>query len=278
MNSRFLLLSAGALVAVSSVHAQLLSETFSYANGALETVSSGAWTVHSGGTLNTPTAGPNLDVISGKASILQSDSSGGRADLNMPFSGATTFDPTVATGTIYYGLTVNFTALPNAVGSYFAHLKSSTTANEFYGRLGANTEGAADGSFRLAISSEGWNASVTTEYPLDLSLNTAYRVVVKYDMSSDRASLWINPDSEGSTNVSSTDAPTYAAGSLIGQFALRQGTSTGSPTGFPGALTVDDVLVGTSFAAVATPVPEPEEWAAIAGAGLIGFALWRRRR
>ncbi len=26
-----------------------------------------------------------------------------------------------------------------------------------------------------------------------------------------------------------------------------------------------------------TPVPEPAEWAAMAAAGLVGFALWRRR-
>jgi hypothetical protein len=88
----------------------------------------------------------------------------------------------------------------------------------------------------------------------------------------------VDPVSESSASVVSTDAPGYAAGSLIGQFALRQGTSGTSPIGFPGALTVDDVLAGTSFAAVATPVPEPEEWAALFGAGLVGFALWRRRR
>jgi hypothetical protein len=269
MNSRFLLLTAGALLAASSVHAQLLSESFNYANGALETVSSGAWSIHSG------TAALNID--GGKAIINQGDATSGLADLNRPFTGAVTYDPTTSSASIYYGLTVNFSTLPNAVGSYFAHLKSSTAANEFYGRLGANTEGAASGSFRLAISSEGWSAVTTTESPTDLSLDTDYRVVVRYDMSSDRATMWVNPVSESSTSVASTDAPTYAAGSVIGQFALRQGTS-GTPAGFPGMLTVDDVLVGTTFAAVATPVPEPEEWAAIAGAGLIGFALWRRRR
>ncbi len=270
MNSRFLLLSAGALVAASSVQAQLLNESFNYANGALETVSSGAWTIHSGTTA--------LNVDGGKALINQGDSTSGLADLNAPFAGAVTYDPTTSSDSLYYGLTVNFSSLPNAVGSYFAHFKSSTTANEFYGRLGASTEGAGAGSFRLAISSEGWNAATTTESPTDLALDTDYRVVVKYDMSTDRATMWVNPVNEGSTSVVSTDAPGYLAGSLIGQFAIRQGTSTGSPTGFPGMLTVDDILVGTSFAAVATPVPEPEEWAVLAGAGLIGFALWRRRR
>jgi hypothetical protein len=268
MNFRFLLLSAGALVVASSVQAQLLNESFNYSNGALETVSGGAWTIHSG---TTP-----LSVDGSKAVIDQGDATSGKADLNTPFAGALTFDPTTSSGSLYYGLTVNFSSLPNSVGSYFAHLKSSTVANEFYGRLGASTEGAGAGSFRLAISSESWSAATTTESPTDLSLDTDYRVVVKYDMSTDRATMWVDPANEGSTSVVSTDPPSYATGSLIGQFALRQGTS-GTPAGFPGILTVDDVLVGTSFAAVATPVPEPEDWAAIAGAGLIGFALWRRR-
>ncbi len=269
MNLRFFLLSAGALVAASSVHAQLLNESFNYANGALETVSGGAWTIHSGSTA--------LSIDGGKAIINQGDTTGGMADLNTPFVGGLTYDPTTSSDSLYYGLTVNFSSLPNTGGSYFAHFKSSTTANEFYGRLGASTEGAGAGSFRLAISTEGWSAAATTESLTDLSLDTDYRVVVKYDMSTDRATMWVDPVNEASTGVVSPDAPGYAAGSLIGQFALRQGTS-GTPTGFPGILTVDDVLVGTSFAAVATPVPEPEEWAAIAGAGLIGFALWRRRR
>ncbi len=269
MNSRFLLLSAGALVAACSAQAQLLNESFNYANGALETVSGGAWTIHSGSVA--------LNVDGGKAIINQGDTTGLLADLNVPFVGGVTYDPTTSSDSLYYGLTVNFSSLPNSAGSYFAHLKSSTTLNEFYGRLGASTEGAGAGSFRLAISTEGWTAATTTESPTDLSLDIDYRVVVKYDMTSDRATMWVNPVNEASTSVVSTDAPSYLAGSLVGQFALRQGTSV-SNTGFPGMLTVDDVLVGTTFAAVATPVPEPEEWAAIAGAGLIGFALWRRRR
>lgn len=269
MNSRILLLSAGALVVASSAYAQLLNESFNYANGALETVSGGAWTIHSGTTA--------LSIDGGKAIINQGDATSGMADLNTPFVGGVTYDPATSSDSLYYGLTVNFSSLPNATGSYFAHFKSSTAANEFYGRLGASTEGAGAGSFRLAISSEGWSASTTTESPADLSLDTDYRVVVKYNMSTDRATMWVNPANEASASVVSTDAPGYAAGSLIGQFAIRQGTS-GTPAGFPGILTVDDILVGTTFAAVATPVPEPEEWAAFAGAGLIGFALWRRRR
>jgi hypothetical protein len=53
--------------------------------------------------------------------------------------------------------------------------------------------------------------------------------------------------------------------------ALRQG-GNGASTGNYTGLQIDNLVVSY------TPVPEPEEWAAIVGAGLVGFALWRRRR
>ncbi|MFT3785803.1 MAG: hypothetical protein QM770_06500 [Tepidisphaeraceae bacterium] len=237
--------------AASSQGALLLSDSFSYPDGPIPS----PWAIHSGTNSGTTA----LNIASGKAVINQGDTHGSGADANSALSSS--FDPsTDNTSVIYAGFTVNFSALPvngDSDGSYFAHLKSSA-ANEFYARIGANTNGAAAGKLRLTIADEVWNVAGTIEHPTDLDLNTTYQVVMKFDLSTDRATLWVNPATEASTSVTATDAPSYAAGT-INAFALRQGTSG---TGAPGILTVDDLKVATTFAEV---VPEPATLCGLAG-------------
>lgn len=228
--------------------ALLLSEDFDYADGSLTNIAAGLWSWHSGsgGALT-------LNCVSSRAFIDQNDDLTGRDDYNRPLNAS--FDVLADNSSqIFIGLTVNFTALPNAAvtnlsGSYFAHLKS-TALNEFYARLGANRIGAASGRFRLAIASESWPATGTIQHPQDLALNQDYRVVVKFDLATDRATLWIDPVDETSLSVTSTDAPSYLAGS-IATFALRQGT-TGD--GAPGDIYVDTVRIATTFPEVVRPV------------------------
>ena len=223
----------------------------------------------------------NLLVSGGEVLIAQAGTAGSRDDANKAFDGGVTFDPVADnTSSIYYAMDVNFSALPTAAtaGSYFAHLKS-TTANEFYARVGANVEGAGAGQFRLSIVNETWNTGNSVEFPQDLDLDVTYRLVVRLNLATDQTTLWVNPSSESSTSVTATDAISYAG--TIAQIALRQGTSntngTGTPSGGPGDLAVDNLIVGTSFNQV-SPVPEPEEYAAMFGAVLIGFGIWRRVR
>jgi hypothetical protein len=250
----------------------LLTEDFSYADGDLTNVAAPVWNYHSGG--GTPTTA--LSNSLGRAFINQNDAGGGMGDANILLS--STFDPSTDNlSKIYVGFTVNFSALPfnagtSTAGSYFAHLKSSA-ANEFYGRIGANQEGAAAGTFRLAITTEAWaNGATTVEFPQDLNLSTSYFVVMRYDLATDRATLWVDPAGEGSTSVTSTDAPTYAAG-LINAFALRQGTSGTSPNfGAPGDIFIDNLRVATSFA----EIPEPSSLA-LAGLGMLVLAIRRRK-
>jgi hypothetical protein len=266
----------GALAALPSADAQLVFDSFGYADGAIQTVSGGGWAIHS-----PTTPANNLLVSGGEVLIAQAGTAGNRDDANRPFIGGVTFDPaTDNTSVFFYGLDVNFSALPTAgtPGSYFAHLKS-TAANEFYARLGANLDGAATGSFRVAIANEAWTTATSVEFPQDLSLDVTYRLVVRLDLATDQSTLWVNPTSIGSPSVTATDTIGYAAGT-IAQIALRQGTSnngTGTPSGGPGDLAVDNLMVGTTFDQVSV-VPEPEEYAALSAFALVGFGLWRRMK
>jgi hypothetical protein len=250
----------------------LLNEPFNYADGRLADLSSGTWVNHSG---TTP-----LDVMGGSAFINQADTTGGREDVNRALS--VSFDPaTDNTSRLYAGFTVNFSSLPAnngtaSAGSYFAHFKSSA-ASEFYARIGANQEGAASGSFRLALGNEAWSSSASIEYPQDLALGVSYNVVVRLDLATDQATLWVNPVDESSTSITATDAISYAAGGSIAAFALRQGTTGTAPNdGAPGALALDNLVVATTFNE-AQVIPEPSTWAMLMLGGLaFGWALRRQ--
>ena len=133
--------------------------------------------------------------------------------------------------------------------------------------------GAADGKFRVAVANASWSTANSAEFPLDLSLGVAYDIVVRYDLTTRRTTLWVNPTSASDASVTATDGP--AGDQLaIGAINLRQGISSG--TGAPGVIRIDDLAVGNSFESV-TAVPEPVELG-IASAGVLGaFALLRRR-
>lgn len=274
MKNRTLLCLAAVAALGSAARADvLLDEPFSYDDGNLLTLAGGSWRVHSG---TIP-----LTILGGQAVIDQGTTATGREDLNRLLS--TSYDPlTDNTSVLYASFTVNFSELPPVpgtftAGSYFFHLKSSA-ANEFYGRVGATIEGAAPGSFRLSVANESWSSANTAEYPLDLSLNTTYTVAIKYDLATDRTTLWVDPTSEASTSVTATDTVSYAATGRIEAAALRQGTTGTAPNdGAPGKLTVDNLVVATTFGEAVTVVPEPSTWALLGlGALALGFAARRR--
>lgn len=267
----------GMLAFASALQAQpLMTDTFSYANGPLTNVAAGIWNWHSGngGALT-------LNVVDGRAFIHQPDAASGRDDYNRSIGGS--FDPATDNLTkLYAGFTVNFSALPFAsgtgtAGSYFAHFKSSTTSGDFYGRVGANQEGAAAGTFRLAVANKNWDTATSIEFPQDLNLNQDYQVVLRLDLATDQSTLWVNPANENSPSVTATDTYTYTAGALLDQFGLRQGTSGSSGNvGAPGDIYFDNLAVGTTFTSVLTPVPEPNSIFLLA-AGLALF-VWRGSR
>jgi hypothetical protein len=213
--------------------AVILADNFDYADGPLVSVSEGKWTGHSG-------TAEQAAVVSGSLKLSQSLSE----DVNALLAG----EPygIEQAEAIYARFTATFTALPSgATGTYFAHFKDSTATAGFRGRVFATTNGAAPGSFRLGIAAA---ANTPTDlFPVDLSLHTTHRVICRLAMSDNTATLWVDPRSESDVSATSTDSATQKA---ISAFAFRQSLSSGAGMG---ELTVDDLVVATTFEEVAAP-------------------------
>lgn len=211
----------------------VLSDSFTYSNGSLVTNSGFFWQTHSGTTGQT-------QVISGQVQLSQSQSEDVSAALtNAPFN----------TGTLYACFVVNFSALPNGTGTYFAHFKDNGTSL-FRARVFVTTSGAAPGKFRVGIANGATAPSALI--PADLSLDTDYTLVLRYGVNPPASTLWIDPDSESAT-TNRADATNSATTVGITMFALRQ---AGASPGI-GVLTLDDLIVATTFAEVRPPPSAP---------------------
>lgn len=249
---KYLILALLAFVSANASAASLFSDNFNtYADGSLTTVSGGIWANHSGTT-------NQVDVQSGAVNLTATESE----DVNAQITGGP-----YTSGLLYYSLTVNFSVLPAVAGGYFAHFKDATTAG-LRARLFATTNGAAPGFYRLGINNGSTPISAT--FSTDLSLGSAYQAVVRYDAGLVATTLWVNPTLETDPSVTATDVVTSLP---ITSIALRQSTASGSGMG---TLTVDNVLVGTSFADV-VPVPEPSSIMLVSLGGLLGLFRLRRK-
>ena len=213
-----------AVVATSNA-ALVLYEPFNYADGPLVTVSGGAWTTHSG------TSG-QIGVISGRADLRVPDTEDVNALVLETY-------PASSSTVLYASFTVNFSVLPSAGGQFFAHFKNATASN-FRARIFALTSGAGAGQFRIGVANTSTSATATNA--ANLNLNTDYRVYFRYGVSNVTTTLWVEPADESSPSSTATDG---SGAQPITSFALRQDTGIG-------AIALDDLRVGTSFADVYT--------------------------
>lgn len=146
---------------------------------------------------------------------------------------------------LYAAFKMTVLTLPKAIPDYFAHFGSGST---YRGRIyvGAPTN-AAPGSLRLYVS----NATDTNAVPAgDLFTNAASTVVLRYNVDTATATLWLNPASESDPGATAADSTNAIS---ISSFNFRQ------DSGYGATMLVDDLKVGLSFAAVTATnaVPSP---------------------
>lgn len=205
--------------------------THSRTDGSLITNSGFVWNAHSGTTGQT-------QVVSGKVQLSQNQTEDVHASLtNGPYS----------SGSLYASFVVNFSALPSGTGNYFLHFKDNGTTS-FRAKVFATTTGAASGSFRVGVANV---ANSPTTISTDLARSMDYTLVLRYNAATPASTLWINPDSESSTNnrADATDTTTTLG---ITTIALRQSSASGNGMG---VLTLDDLRVGTAFGDVVSNTP-----------------------
>ncbi len=205
------------------------SDDFSYV-GAL---TSNGWAAHSG-------AGAKVVMSDGSVATLD-QSSGSGEDVQLVFA------PFGATDTIYASFTMNVPSgnpvNPDVNGLYFAHFKDANFA--FRARTGLVSP-VGGGDFGLAINGDNSALGAGATWATDLAFDTDYTVVISWDAATGAGTLWLDPVDMASTSISHTGAGT---GDLMEGFALRQSND------YTGFITVDNVLVGNSFADVAGGAP-----------------------
>lgn len=218
----------------------LLTENFSYNDGALTAVSGGNWANHSGTLLQ-------QDVSSGALNLTQAESE----DANRGFASQ-------VSGAIFTGVDINFSALPGGTGAYFLHYKDAGSG--FRGRVFATTTGAAAGKYRIGIT-EGASGTPNT-VAADLLIGTTYRLVFSTNVGDNDSTVEI-------VGLGSAVSPADAtAPALLTAVATRQSLASGNGMG---TLRLDNMVVATSRIEA---VPEPATMLALAG----GVAALIRRR
>ncbi len=209
----------------------VLFEPFEYPDGSININSAFRWSNHSGIAGQTQVTAGELQLSNTQTEDISSVLIGAPY---APDSGKT----------LYSAFTVNFQTLPGSPGEYFAHFLTPGAGGAFRARLFATTLDTALGSYRLAIANTAGSVSNAVAFPLDLSLDVDYLVVVRYDIASGLSTLWVNPQSESDPGATATDNPTVSS---INAWAFRQSSTANGHMGTP---RIDDLTVGFSFNAV----------------------------
>jgi len=223
------LIGACLIVSIGAANAQLIyADSFSYPDGLIVEAPGSPW-------VNNYNPTNEASVLSGQLVLTQAKQESVRLDF-----------PTVNSGQLYSRMVVNFSALPQGDGNYFAFFRLPGVDN-LRCRIWASTNGAAPGRFRLGITTIFFPPTLITQ---DLSLGTNYLLVSRYEITNNHSTLWINPADESDT-TSRVDDLTSVDQSSIGHFGFLQTAYYQTNSGnYIGTLTVDDLRLGRSFAEV----------------------------
>ena len=210
------------------------------------------WVTHSGATPG------QLSIASGSLSFTGLTSTGNKAALVAGNTEDVNKASTASiTGVAYYSAVLN---LPNttglnintATGDYF--LASSATAGAaataFSGRIYVRIGSVAD-TFNIGVLNNSGGTAAPSYVSTNFPINTAIFVVVKYDLSTNTASLFVNPaigSTEG-TAAATNATGTTAAPTQIAAMAIRQG---GNATAGTGNVEIDELRLGTTWESVTT--------------------------
>lgn len=223
------LVGVGLSVSTGSTRAQLIyADSFSYSDGLIVGAPGSPWI-----TNYEPTN--EASVVSGRLVLTQSKQESIRVNF-----------PSVSTGRLYSRMVVNFSALPQGSGNYFAFFRVNGVDN-LRCRIWASTNGAAPGKLRLGITTIFFPPTLIAQ---DLSLGTNYLLVSRYEITNNHSTLWINPADENDM-AGRADDFTNAGQSSIGHFGFLQTAFYQTNLGnYIGALTVDDLRLGRTFVEV----------------------------
>lgn len=249
---------AVAIFAAAQAQATVITnDTFSYANGDLNVVSSGIWSNFSGTTaLNVTNGAAFVTGTASKDDQLRFDA--GPHSNNVLFA---CFDVNVL---------ALATSTANGGGAYFAMFKDDSTFN-FVARVFATNVTSA-GAVRFGIgnaaslatnSAVAWWASTTATAEV-------HRIVIRLDLTGATVSstLWVDPTSVADLGVTATDVFATSTNLHIEAFGLRQSNAQ------QGGILVDNLSIGTS---IFDCIPEPSTLMLV-GTGLLGLLAVRRRR
>lgn len=243
------LLTLGSVATISSATV-LLSENFNYANGVLDSVGSAKWSRISGSA--------NDLLVSGGQALVK--------DASQDDDAATLLS-SVNSGSIFASFTLTGDAADRTTSPGGSEYLTGfyTSGGSFLGRVApAIPAGSPAGTFRLGISNSS-AASADVILGTNLTLGTAYTIVIRFDFTTAQTTLWVNPTSIADPGITSTTAATLPV--TINRYGLRQPS-----TDTMGDYALDNLLVATTFAEV---VPEPASISMIVLAG--GMLLARRR-
>ena len=238
-----------ALLMTVTLKAQLIEESFNYADG--DSIGAHGWVHFSPtgtGTLNRiMVASPGLEYAG-----FQYQGIGNAAAISN--SGQDSYKPFSViqnTGSVYAFFLVRFDTV-RTTGDYFCSFLPSTSATNFLCRVYARKMQTSAQKFAFGISKATttggvqWSDTVYTK-------GTTYLLVMKYAFNSgsntdDEVSLFIFSSGVPASEPAPTLGPltgTGTDGNDIGRFAIRQGAESSAPN-----LKMDEIFAGTSWSGV----------------------------
>lgn len=200
----------------------LIAEPFPAVDGSLITPE-GRWSIHA------PDGGSPTNVLIQSGHLRLSEKLA--EDVHVKFPG----DPFAeASGTILYAaVRVRALDLPSSAGAFFGHFRDDRSG--FRGRLYVATRGAAAGRLRYGVAA---GAESPVLFPYEAGVGEDVLLVLKQNLTTGRAELWLNPESESDPRVVAEDEPSPIT---VSNWSFRQADGIGE-------LWIDHLRIASSFA------------------------------